>query len=152
MKTLTSYINENFDQQSVFESLKGDLFGIFRFLAFCGGLTTMGVGGGGSILAIVGFIVMTWSVFWPSIDESLDDSEEMSIDEGMQDMAKDLLNKALQIDCVKKLIDNISKLDGYEELKKNKDIKGLVKLVSAYYKNHKDEIKEVNNALKKTQA
>lgn len=152
MKTLTSYINENFDQQSVFESLKGDLYGIFRFLAFCGGLTAMGVGGGSSILATVGFIVMMWSAFTPNIDESLDDSEEMSIDEGMQDMAKDLLNKALQIDCVKKLIDNISKLDGYEELKKNKDIKGLVKLVSAYYKNHKDEIKEVNNALKKTQA
>ena len=147
MKTLKEYIIEKDNT-----NWKNVGWSALKFLIFIGGLTAATYPG----FASIGAITMIFSFLWASFsdnswDESLDNSEEKHINEGMQDMAKGLLNKLLEIDCVKKLIDNISKLDGYEELKKNKDIKGLAKLINAYYKNHKDEIKEVNDALKKTQ-
>ena len=50
----------------------------------------------------------------------------------------------------KRVIENISKLDGYAEIEKNKDIKSLVNLVKIYCKNNKEEIKEMKKVLSET--
>lgn len=102
-----------------------------------------------SVLA-VGIIVAIFAMLWGDVKnpykESLDNNEDEVINEGAQDMIKGLLNKILEIKCVKRVIENISKLDGYAEIEKNKDMKSLVNLVKIYCKNNKEEIKEMKKS------
>ena len=177
MITLNEYINEGLQRQVVRNSIVNRIssssnskslnnnddnkhttwkslgLSATKFLTFIGGMT-LGITTTSTSVLAVGIIVAIFAMLWGDVKnpykESLDNNEDEVINEGAQDMIKGLLNKILEIKCVKRVIENISKLDGYAEIEKNKDMKSLVNLVKIYCKNNKEEIKEMKKVLSET--